>query len=140
MNHRISYKTIFQHYQEHENKLLTSAEVMKTFGIKTLLTLYKKRRDIRQDATIKDRANLITFNYLELIPGKGCFWKGGTMFVNPLTASLEVEELIQQAADMLMRKYSNIIQVIEQMGKPQIKSILLKNQAKELKRIATDNK
>jgi hypothetical protein len=112
---------------------------METFGIKTELTLYKKRRDIRQDETIKDRANLLTFNYLELIPGKGVFWRGGTMYVNPLTASEETQELIQDAADMLMRKYSNLIQVIEQLQNPKVKSILLKNQAKELKRISQYN-
>lgn len=140
MNHRVSYKTIFKHYYEHENELLTSAEVMETFGIKTLLTLYKKRRDIRQDETIKDRANLLTFNYLELVPGKGCFWRGGTMYVNPKTASDKTQELIQDAADMLMRKYSNIIQVIEQIQKPAVKAMLLKNQSKELKRISHYNK
>lgn len=136
---RTSHKTLFKHYQEHENEPVTNAEVMEMFGIKCALTIWLKKRKIREDETIKDRANLITFNFPYVIPNQGARWTGGTMFINPATATEETADLLQRAADYIFKKHTNLIRLIEQIGKSKIKVFLLKNQRREAKRISERN-
>lgn len=135
----MSYKTIYSHYKEHENQLLTNSEVMDTFNIKCIFTLWKKRRKIRTDEKIEDRYNLVTCKYMLLIPGKGYKWAGGTIFINPETANDDTKDILQRAADNMFKQYANLIRIIELINKPQLRTFLLKNQAQEAKRIEQIN-